>query len=91
MNTTKTRRLAAALSAPLAAAGILLGSLAVGGSPTAAAQPAADTQCAGMSMTNGQSGPNPSARTRAGMISGASAPSASDGSMPANCAPAGHG
>ncbi|MCW1957689.1 MAG: hypothetical protein KIH64_003905 [Mycobacterium sp.] len=84
--TTKSGRLAAALSAPLAAVGILLG-----GSPIAGAQPAADNQCAGMSMTDGRTGPNPSALTRAGMINAASGPSASDGSMQSNCAPAGHG
>lgn len=91
MTTITTRRLTAALAAPLAAAGILLGGLVAGGAATASAQPAADSQCAGMSMTNGQSGPNPGALTRAGMISGAAGPSASDGSMAVNCAPASHG
>ncbi len=91
MSTTKTRRLAAALAAPLAAAGILLGGMAIGASPNAGAQPVDGTQCAGMAMTNGQNGPNPAALTRAGMINGAAGPGASDGSMAANCAPAGHG
>ena len=53
MNTTKTPHLTAVLVAPLAAAGILLGTVAVGGSPTAVAQPAGDDQCSGMAMTNG--------------------------------------
>lgn len=90
MNTTKTRRLTAVLVAPLAAAGILLGTLAVGGSPTAVAQPAGDDQCSGMAMTNGQSGPNPSSMTRAGQINAAAGANASDGSMAVNCAPASH-
>ncbi len=87
--TTAIRRLTAAVAAPLAAAGILLGGLAMGAAPTAGAQPG-DGQCSQMPMTNGRSGPTPSALTRAGMINAAAGPSASDGSMPANCAPAGH-
>lgn len=88
--TTRTRRLTAALAAPLAAAGIMLGSLAIGGSATAGAQPG-DTQCSGMAMTDGQGGPNPAALTRAGQVNGAAGPGASDGSMTVNCAPVGHG
>lgn len=91
MTTTKTRYLASLLAVPVTVAGILLGGVALGGSPTAVAQPASGDTCAGMSMTSGQSGPNPNALTRAGMIQGAAGPSASDGSMSANCAPASHG
>jgi hypothetical protein len=35
--------------------------------------------------------PKPNAMTRAGQISAAAGPSASDGAMAANCQPAGHG
>lgn len=90
MTTTKIRRLTTAVAAPLIGAGMMMGGLTTAGAGTASAQPAADSQCSQMAMTNGQSGPNPSALTRAGMINAAAGPSASDGSMPANCAPAGH-
>lgn len=89
MNRVTLRRLGATLGTPLVAAGILLGAMAVGDTAVAGAQPASDSQCAGMSMTNGLDGPNPNALTRAGQVSTVNAP-VSDGSMPANCQAAGH-
>lgn len=83
MNSSITRRLIAAATGSLVATGMLLGTGAI-----AAAQP---TDCTPMTMTNGASDANPNALTRAGQIGAASAPSASDGSMPVDCKPASHG
>lgn len=84
------RRPLAAATASLAAAGILLGGL-VAGTAIAGAQPTTGGQCAGMAMTDGTSGPNPAALTRAGQINASTATGATDGSMPVDCAPASHG
>ncbi len=92
MNATPfTRRIIATLSGPLVAAGLILGSMAIGETATATAQPASDSQCTSMSMTSGQDGTGPNALTRAGQISAASGPSASDSSMVVNCQAASHG
>jgi hypothetical protein len=91
MNTNPlTRRVTAAMSGSLVAAGLLLGSLVVGEVAAASAQPASDSQCASMPMTSGQA-PDSNALTRAGQISAAAGPSASDGSMAVNCQAASHG
>ena len=63
----------------------------VGESATANAQPTTDGQCTSMPMTGGQDGTAPNALTRAGQVGAATGPSASDGSMAVNCAPASHG
>jgi hypothetical protein len=92
MNTKRFgRTLAATLSGPLVAAGIVLGSMVIGDSATASAQPTSDGQCASMPMTEGQNQNGPSALTRAGQVGAASGPTASDGSMAVNCQPASHG
>jgi hypothetical protein len=91
MNSKIGRTLTATLSGPLVAAGILLGSMVIGESATANAQPATDGGCSSMPMTNGQDGTAPNALTRAGQVGAAAGPSASDGSMAVNCQPAGHG
>jgi len=91
---TKTnfgRKLAATLSGPLLAAGILAGSMVIGGSAIAGAQPTTDSQCSSMTMTNGQDGTAPNRMTRAGQVGAAAGPSASDGSMAVNCQAASHG
>lgn len=88
--TRPNRRPLATAAVSLAAAGMLLGGL-VAGTATAGAQPTSDGQCAGMVMTDGTSGPNPSALTRAGQINASTATGASDGSMPVGCTPASHG
>ncbi len=85
------RTLTTTLSGPLVAAGILLGSMVVGESATANAQPVTDGQCSSMPMTDGQDGTGPNALTRAGQVGAAAGPTASDGSMTVNCRPAGHG
>lgn len=90
MNRSVFRRLSTAVAGPVLAAGVLLGALSVGAPATAGAQPM-DNQCATMTMTDGQSGPNPAALTRAGQVNVAAGPGASDGSMTANCGPASHG
>ncbi len=90
-NPTITRRITAGLAGPLVAAGILLGGAVVGGTATAAAQPASSDQCTSMTMTQGSGGTNPNALTRAGQIGAASGSGASDGSMAAACQPASHG
>ena len=91
MNTKNIgRTLAAAVSGPLVAAGIMLGSIVIGDSATASAQPTTDSQCASMPMTSGQDGTAPNALTRAGQVGAAAGPSASDGSMAVNCQPASH-
>ena len=89
--TTFTRRVTAAVSAPLVAAGIILGSMVIGSTGIASAQPTSGGQCAGMTMTDGQGGANPSALTRAGQIGAAAGPGASDGSMAVDCQAASHG
>lgn len=90
MNTTITRRVTATLSGPLVAAGIILGSMVIGETATAGAQPG-DGQCSSMTMTGGQDAAGPNALTRAGQIGAAAGPSASDGSMALNCQAASHG
>jgi len=90
-STTIRRTLTASLTGPLVAAGIILGSMVIGEAATANAQPT-DGQCTSMPMTDGQDTTAPNALTRAGQVGAATAgSSASDGSMPANCAPASHG
>ena len=92
MNTkTVGRTLAATLSGPLVAAGIILGSMVIGDPATVSAQPTSDGQCATMPMTGGQGQSAPTALTRAGQVGSATGPSASDGSMTVNCQPASHG
>ena len=92
MNTKRIgRTLTASLSGPLVAGGILLGSLVIGDSATASAQPTSDGQCSSMPMTDGQDASAPNALTRAGQVGAAALPSASDGSMAVNCQPASHG
>lgn len=81
LSTTIRRTLTASLSGPLVAAGIIFGSMVIGVSATANAQPMTDDQCTSMTMTDGKDMGNPNA----------SAPNASDGSMPANCMPAEQG
>lgn len=89
---TVARTFTASLSGPLVAAGIILGSMVVGQTATANAQPTTDSQCTSMPMTGGQEGMAPNALTRAGQVGTATTDSnASDGSMPANCTPASHG
>ena len=83
----RTKARTTAFAAPVVAAGILIGTLIAGGSAVAGAQPVTNDQCTTMTMP-AQSGPNPSALTRAGQINGASAP---DTSMTVNCQPASHG
>lgn len=89
--TATTRRITAALSGPLLAAGIFLGGMAIGGTATASADPMSSGQCSSMTMTSGQDGTGPNALTRAGQVGAAAGPSASDGSMAVDCAPASHG
>lgn len=84
------RRAVVDVGAPLIAAGILVSGIVAGTSAIAGAQPG-DPQCSTMSMTSGADQPAPNGLTRAGQISAAAGPSASDGSMGASCAPAGHG
>jgi hypothetical protein len=91
MKTTATRRITAAVSGPLLAAGIFLGSMVIGGTAAANADPMSGGQCTSMTMTNGQDGTAPNGLTRAGQVGAAAGPSASDGSMAVNCAPASHG
>jgi len=88
---SRTRRFTALVAGPLVAAGLIVGTVAVGSPAAAGAQPAAGGGCATMTMTNGQSGPNPSGLTRAGQISAAAGPGASDGAMATDCRPANHG
>ena len=91
-STTIRRTLTASLTGPLVAAGIILGSMVIGETATANAEPTTDGQCTSMPMTDGQDTTAPNALTRAGQVGAATAgSSASDGSMPANCAPASHG
>jgi hypothetical protein len=90
-NKTFGRTLAATLSGPLIAAGVILGSMVLGDSATANAQPSTDGQCTSMPMTDGRDGTAPNALTRAGQLGAAAGPSASDGSMAVNCQPVGHG
>ena len=85
------RTLTAAVSGPLVAAGIMLGSMVIGEAASAGADPTSDSQCSSMPMTDGQNASGPSALTRAGQVTAAAGPSASDGSMAVNCAPASHG
>ena len=63
---TFTRRITATVSGALVAAGILLGSMVIGDTASATADPMSGGQCAGMTMTDGQGGTNPNALTRAG-------------------------
>ena len=86
-----TRRLTARAAGPLVAGGLILGSLVVGSPASAGAQPADGTGCTTMTMTSGQGGSTPSALTRAGQISAAAGPGASDGAMALDCQPASHG
>jgi hypothetical protein len=90
-NRNLTRRITARLAGPLVAGGLILGSLVVGSPASAGAQPADGSGCTTMGMTSGQGGPAPSALTRAGQISAAAGPGASDGAMPVDCQPASHG
>lgn len=85
-----TRRLSVIVAAPLVAAGIVSGTLAIGELANAGAQPVSGGQCAAMTMTDGRGGARPDPMTRAGQINAAAGSGASDGSMAANCAPAGH-
>lgn len=87
---TFTRRITATVSGALVAAGILLGSMVIGDTASATADPMSGGQCAGMTMTDGQGGTNPNALTRAGQI-GAAGSGASDGSMAVDCQAASHG
>ena len=92
MNTTTfTRRITSAMSGPLVAAGIILGSMVIGDNATAAAQPTSGGQCAGMTMTDAQSETSPNVLTRAGQVGAAAGPGASDGSMAVDCQAASHG
>ena len=91
-NNSARRRLSATLSGPLVAAGIILGTMVIGPTATASAQPTTDSQCSGMPMADSRDGTAPNALTRAGQVGSATAGSgASDGSMPADCTPASHG
>lgn len=90
MNRTTSRRITAAVAAPLVAVGVLLGSISIASPPVAGAQPG-DTRCSGMTMTDGQGSADSNLLTRAGQVGAASAPSTGDGSMPVNCQPASHG
>ena len=90
MNKRFSHRSIAAIAGPIVAAGLLLGSVAIGGAPAAGAQPSSTGQCTSMPMTGGQSGPNPYVLTRAGQVAAANGPGASDGSMAAGCQPVGH-
>jgi hypothetical protein len=91
LSTTIRRTLTASLSGPLVAAGIIFGSMVIGESATAHAQPMTDNQCTSMTMADGKDMGNPNALTGAAPVGAASAPNASDGSMPANCMPANQG
>lgn len=92
MNSTMIgRKLTASLSGPLVAAGIIIGSMVIGDSATANAQPTIDGPCTSMPMTDGQDGTAPNALTRAGQVGSVTGSSASDGSMAVNCTPASHG
>ena len=91
MNTNKfTGNLGAVLAGPLVAAGIMLGSMVLGDSASASAEPTTAGQCTGMTMTDGQDPASPNALTRAGQIGAAAGPGASDGSMTVNCQATGH-
>ena len=90
-NKAAGRTLTAALSGPLVAAGIILGSMVIGETASASAQPATNGQCSSMPMTNGQDPAGPSALTRAGQVGAAAGPSAPDTSMTVDCQPASHG
>lgn len=89
-NRTVTRRLSAIVAAPLVAAGIIAGALAIGDPATAGAQPVSSSQCTAMTMPDGSAAPGPNMMTRAGQIAAATGAGASDGSMAANCQPVGH-
>lgn len=92
MNTSPiARRIAGALSGPVVAAGIILGTMVIGETASANADPMSGGQCTSMTMTNGQDGTAPNALTRAGQDGTAAGPSASDGSMAVTCQPASHG
>lgn len=89
MNRT-TRRITAAIAGPLAAVGIALGGVALGQSAPASAQPT--TGCSSMTMPQTSAGANgPSALTRAGQLSAASAPASSGGQTAMTCPTVGHG
>ena len=90
-NRSLTRRLSALVAGPLVAGGLIVGTVVVGSPASAGAQPADGGGCTTMTMTSGQGGPNPGALTRAGQISAAAGPSASDGAMAVDCLPASHG
>lgn len=90
MNARTTTRITAKAAGPLIAAGIFLGSVAALAPAIASAEPM-DGQCTSMTMTDGQSGANPGALTRAGQVGVATGSSASDGSMAVSCQPASHG
>ena len=90
MKLTATTRFTARAAGPIIAAGIMLGSLTVAGPSAAGADPM-DNRCTSMTMTDAPGGTAPNGLTRAGQIGAAAGPTASDGSMAANCAPASHG
>ena len=89
-NRTITRRLSAIVAAPLVAAGIIAGALAIGDPATAGAQPVSGGQCTAMTMPDSSAAQGPSMMTRAGQIAAAAGAGASDGSMAVNCQPASH-
>ena len=92
MNRTITSRITAAIAAPVAAAGIFLGSMTIGTVASALAEPAASTGCSSMAMPATQAGAtNPNPLTRAGQIAAARNPSAPSETMDMGCPVGGHG
>jgi hypothetical protein len=88
MNSTIHRRIAASA----AAAGIFLGSMALGPITAAVAEPGPTTQCSSMTMPSTTADANVSnSLTRAGQVGAASAPASSGGSAEMMCTPIGHG
>ena len=92
MNRTITRRITAAIAAPVAAAGIFLGSMTLGSAASALAEPTASTECSSMAMPTTQVGTtNPNPLTRAGQIAAARNPATPGGAMDMGCPVVGHG
>ena len=92
MNRTIPRRITAAIAAPVAAAGIFLGSMTLGSAASALAEPTASTECSSMAMPTTQVGTtNPNLLTRAGQIAAARTPAAPGGTMDMGCPVVGHG
>ena len=92
MNRTITRRITAAIAAPIAAAGIFLGSMTLGAAASAVAEPTTSTECSSMAMPATQVGAtNPNPLTRAGQIAAARTPAGPGGTMDMSCPVVGHG